>query len=193
MWDGTALRRFAVVAKIALVLALLAGFIGVITLAYTEGEGNLRKSERGLWTEGVRQVLSMMDFGIYEASEAAGGFSKIALIQPDGGTLGVFLTGLVVVIGCYLLRFRFSWWPFHPLLFLIVGTWMGRMAWTSFLLGWVLKTLIVKVGGGRVYHSTKPLFIGFIIGELMIIATRIVVGFIYFQLTGKAGASFWMI
>jgi hypothetical protein len=187
------LRRFAIVAKLAIVLALVAGFVAVITLAYTQGEGNLLKGERSEWTEGVRQVLSMMDFGQYEASEAASGFSKLGLIRPDGKILGLVIAGVIAVVGCYLLRFRFSGWPLHPLFFLVVGTSVGGQAWTSFLLGWVIKTLVVKVGGGRVYRSVKPLFIGFIMGEFMIIATVLVVGLIYNAITGLEPMSFWMI
>lgn len=187
------LRRFAIVAKVAILVALLAGFVGGLTLAYTRGEGNLQKGERGEWTSGVRQVLTMMDFGTYEASEQASGFSKLSLVQPDAGMLGLVLTGLAVVIGCYMLRFRFSWWPLHPLFFIIVGTAAGGSAWASFLLGWVVKTLIVKVGGGRVYHSVKPLFVGFIIGEFMIIATVLIVGYIFYMFTGSDPKTFWMI
>ncbi len=185
------LRRFAVISKVAIVAALLIGFVAVITLAYTHGEGNLIKGERAEWTKGVRQVLAMMDFGQYEASEAAGGFSKLALIRPEGKTMGLVLTGLAAVVGCYLLRFRFAGWPLHPLFFIFVGT--SGSLWTSFLLGWVIKTLIVKVGGGRVYRSVKPLFIGFIIGEFMIIATIIIVGLIYNSITGAEPVNFWMI
>ena len=187
------LKRFAVVSKVAIVAALLIGFVAVITLAYTQGEGNLLKGERAEWTKGVRQVLSMMDFGQYEASEAAGGVAKLALIRPEGKTLGLVATGLCTVIGCYLLRFRFSGWPLHPLFFIVVGTSVGGQAWTSFLLGWVIKSLIVKVGGGRVYRSAKPLFIGFIIAEFMIIATILIVGLIYNTITGSEPISFWMI
>ena len=187
------LRRFAFVAKIAVLVALVVGFVSVLTVGYTKGGGNLLKGERAEWTEGVRQVLTLMDFGQYEASEQASGLSKLALVKPDGGMLGIVLTGLVVVIGAYLLRFRFSKWPLHPLFFLVLGTSVGSMAWASFLLGWAIKTLIVKVGGGRVYHSVKPLFVGFIIGEFMIIATMLIVGFFYNIMTGAEAPTFWMI
>jgi hypothetical protein len=187
------MRRFAAVAKVAIVITLVCGFLTVITLAYTQGSGNLMKGERAEWTEGVRQVLAMMDFGQYEASEAASGLSRLALVRPEGEVLGVVLTGLVAVISCYLLRFRFARWPLHPLFFIVAGTNVGSMAWTSFLLGWAIKSLIVKVGGGRVYRSVKPLFVGFIIGEFMIIATILIVGLIYNSITGGEPMSFWMI
>lgn len=187
------MRRFAVLAKVAIMIALVCGFVTVIALSYTQGAGNLSKGERAVWTEGVRQVLSMMDFGRYEASEAATGLAKLGLIRPDAGVVGLVVIGLLAVVGCYLLRFRFSGWPLHPLFFIVVGTSVGNKAWASFLIGWVIKTLIVKVGGGRVYRQVKPLFVGFIIGEFMIIATILVVGLIYNSITGGEPQSFWMI
>jgi hypothetical protein len=187
------LRRFAFVAKISIVISLVVGFVSVLILAYTQGAGNLLKGERAVWTEGVRQVLTMIDFGTYAASESASGVAKLGLLQPDGSVVGFLFTGLAVVIGCYLLRFRFSWWPLHPLFFIVIGTSVGSSAWASFLLGWVIKTLIVKVGGGRVYHSVKPLFVAFIIGEFMIITTVLIVGFIFNLITGNDPVNFWMI
>ncbi len=187
------LRRFAVVSTMAIIVAMVIGFGAVIMLAYTQGEGTLLRGERAEWTQGVRQVLSMMDIGQYEASEAANGFSKLALIRPDGKALKLVLTGIVAVVGCCLLRFRFTRWPLHPLFFIVLGTSVGIRAWTSFMLGWVIKTLIVKIGGGRAYQGAKPLFVGFIIGEFMIIAVTLIVGLIYNAVTGGEPASFWMI
>ena len=191
--NGVNLRRFALASKVAIAVALVAGFVAVLTLAYSEGEGTLGGGERGAWSQAVSQVLTMKDFGQYEASEAAHGVSRLALIRPDGDTVGLVLTGLVVVIACYLLRFRFAKWPLHPLFFVVLGTGCSRYAWLSFLLGWVIKTLIVKVGGGGVYRTVKPLFIGFIMGEFMIIALMLVVGMIYHAITGNNPISTWIL
>ena len=43
---------------------------------------------------------------------------------------------------------------------------LGPFVW-SFLLGWLIKVLVVRFGGGRVYNNLKPLFIGLIIGDLL--------------------------
>jgi hypothetical protein len=179
------LQRFAIAAKIAIVAALAVGFAAVITIAYTKGGGNLNKTERAVWTQGVNQVLGMKDFGQYEASEAASGVARLGLVRPDGGTVRLVLTGLVVVIACYMLRFRFAKWPLHPLFFLVLGTGASSMSWTCFLLGWLIKTLVVKVGGSRVYRLAQPLFIGFIMGEFMCLAMAFAFGLIYRLVTGN--------
>lgn len=187
------LPRFAVAAKITIAIALMIGFAGVVTIAYTKGEGNLLNTERTVWTQSVRQVLSMMDFGQYEASEAAHGFAKLSLIKPDGSTVGLVLAGLVAVIVCYMLRFRFTKWPLHPLFFVVLGTPIATYTWMFFLLGCLFKTLIIKLGGGRAYGKLKPLFAGLIAGEFMCIALVFIVGSIYHAVTGKPPATFWMV
>ena len=61
----------------------------------------------------------------------------------------------------------FFWWPFHPLGFLAQGGWnMGAM-WFSFFLAWVVKTAVLRLGGGRAYKSTRHFFIGMIVGVLV--------------------------
>ena len=75
-----------------------------------------------------------------------------------------------------LLRFRFAWWPLHPVIFLMWGSWTTVLTWGSFLIGWVIKVLIVRFGGGRTYQSQKPLFIGMIMGEIVAVAMVLLVG-----------------
>ena len=186
------LGRFAVAAKAAILVAVVIGFYMVITMAYSgNGEGNISRGERTLWNNAAQEVLTMVDFGHYEASEAARGLSKLGLLHPDAKVTSLVLVGLVLVVGCYMLRFRFARWPLHPLFFVVLGTNISRFAWISFLLGWAFKALLVKVGGGRMYRSAKPLFIGFIIGEFMMVALMLVVGLIYYLNTGEAPVSFW--
>jgi len=179
------LRRFAVAAKIAIAIALVFGFAAVVTIAYTKGQGNLLNTERAVWTQSVREVLMMIDFGRYESSQAAHGFAKLSLVKPDGTVVGLVLAGLVAVTVCYMLRFRFTKWPLHPLFFIVLGTDIAKYTWMFFMLGCLFKSLIVKLGGGRAYKRMKPLFAGFIVGEFMLMALVFIVGLIYHSVTGK--------
>jgi hypothetical protein len=179
------LRRFAAASKIAIVVALAVGFAAVIAIAYTKGEGNLLNTERAVWTQSVRQVLTMIDFGQYEASQAAQGFARLSLIKPDGDTVGLMLAGIVAVTVCYMLRFRFTKWPLHPLFFVVLGTSIATFTWMFFLLGCLFKTLIIKLGGGQAYKKMKPLFAGLIVGEFTLLALTFIVGLVYHSVTGK--------
>ena len=44
---------------------------------------------------------------------------------------------------------------------------MGQMMAVSFLLGWLLKTLMTRYGGAGAYQRFKPLMIGLIAGDLV--------------------------
>ncbi len=58
-------------------------------------------------------------------------------------------------------------WPLHPIGLLIAPTWQGRMTFGSVFLGWLLKMLLLRYGGGRLYEKAKPFFIGLIMGEVV--------------------------
>lgn len=58
-------------------------------------------------------------------------------------------------------------WPLHPVALLFVGNWYAHRIGFSVLLGWLLKTLIVHYGGARTFRSSKALFLGLILGEVV--------------------------
>ncbi len=63
------------------------------------------------------------------------------------------------------LRLRFTWWPLHPIGYLMLDTFPAAQLWFSIFLGWLAKLLIVRFGGSRAYAAAKPFFIGLIVGE----------------------------
>ena len=72
----------------------------------------------------------------------------------------------------------------HPVLFLVAGTYPCLNAWFSFLLGWGVKQLIVRFGGGGVYQRFKPFFVGLISGEILIIGVSLLVDFLHYWIFG---------
>jgi hypothetical protein len=77
-------------------------------------------------------------------------------------TFGFVLTGLLAF-----LRLRFSWWPLHPVGYLLVNTSPIRWGWFSFFVGWCVKSLVVRFGGAKLYTSLKPFVIGIVVGEAL--------------------------
>lgn len=57
-----------------------------------------------------------------------------------------------------------GWFPFHPLGFAVASTYRVMHPWFSIFLGWSFQVLIIKFGGPRVYNSSKPFFLGLILG-----------------------------
>jgi len=57
-------------------------------------------------------------------------------------------------------------WPIHPIGLLMVNTFYSNEAWFSVFLGWLIKVIILRYGGARLYRSARPVFLGLIMGEV---------------------------
>lgn len=123
-------------------------------------------------------------------AEAASGLQKISLISPDHEALAYVVLAMAGVIVFSMMRFRFTWWPLHPVLFCVWSTYPMTQTMYSFLIGWMIKELIVRFAGGKVYQDLKPLFLGLVIGELLAGALGILIGVIYYLVTGNQPQGF---
>jgi len=119
-----------------------------------------------------------------EAQETTG-LAKLRLARAEEGFWRFFLYGAVVVAGCALLRLRFTWWPFHPLPFLLISTWTLSRFYVSFFLGWIIKITLLRIWGGKVFIRSKPFFMGVITGQVVAAGLWVTVGGIYYVCTGK--------
>jgi hypothetical protein len=76
-----------------------------------------------------------------------------------------FGVGLIFTTFLYFMRARFWWWPFHPLGY-AAGTWWPLTIWWSvFLVGWIIKSRIIRYGGIKLFLLLRPFFLGLIFGE----------------------------
>ena len=80
--------------------------------------------------------------------------------QPHREFLWAAGTGTALVLLCYGLRLKYSWWPIHPILFAIIGTFPSAHFAASFFLGWLINAAVMHFGGGKAYRASKPIFIG---------------------------------
>ncbi|MBD3181538.1 hypothetical protein GF312_04545 [Candidatus Poribacteria bacterium] len=93
------------------------------------------------------------------------------LAYPSNGdipALSFMGIGFLFTIILLFLRTRFFWWTLHPLGYALADDYSMQWFWASLLMGWMLKTIILKYGGIRKYRSAFPLFIGLILGEFVI-------------------------
>lgn len=63
------------------------------------------------------------------------------------------------------MRIYFTWWPFHPVGYLLAYSDPIARCWVSIFLGWLAKVLIVRFGGSSLFRSAQPFFIGLLVGE----------------------------
>ena len=73
--------------------------------------------------------------------------------------------GICVTMLLTFLRWRFLWWPLSPIGYAVSGSYTMNIFWLSFLIGWVLKRMLLTQGGLKTYRQMIPLFFGLILGE----------------------------
>lgn len=121
---------------------------------------------------------------------AATGWESLSLVQPIDDAVLFACLGGALVLGTSVARLRLSWWPLHPIAFLIWDTYPIAMFGASFLLGWMVKATVVGLTGARGYHAVKPLMIGVIAGELLSGLFWMATGVAYYFVTGQASVSY---
>lgn len=112
--------------------------------------------------------------------------------HPQGANmLGWFCRiGGFILMGIFMLmRYRFLWWPLHPLGFAIGGVDWIQVLWFSIFLVWLLKMLILKYGGIKPFRILRPLFLGFVLGQYSAASLWFIIDLI----TGHTGnVVFWI-
>jgi hypothetical protein len=193
---GLKVPRMLALGAVAMVVALVLGFLGQTNSLYSKGTKNdelpLQRVDQRL-DQSTRALAALRETGLFEQAESTRGLAKLGLVGKNAGharELGWLAFGMVGVLALSLMRFRYTWWPLHPVIFLMWGTWTSQMVWVPFLLGWVVKTAIVRYGGGRTYQQLKPLFIGMIMGEIVVVTVTLAIGFIYYMATGLVPKSY---
>ncbi|MBI2951835.1 hypothetical protein HYY27_07070 [bacterium] len=82
------------------------------------------------------------------------------------------------------LRYRFTWWPIHPIGLTVSGTNFTNSAAISVFLVWVVKGIILRVGGVTLYNRYRPLFIGILVGYAVGVTISFVVDVVWFPGNG---------
>lgn len=123
-------------------------------------------------------------------SMTVSGLERFAAIHPNMLYVGWGIAGVVLSVGMTLLRLVFAWWPLHPVCFLVWGTNPGMFFAASFLIGWAIKSAVVKMSGVKGYRGAKPLMLGLIAGDLLAALTWALVGTIYHLATGLVPLSY---
>jgi hypothetical protein len=94
--------------------------------------------------------------------------------------IGAALMGLLTYV-----RYRFVWWPIHPIGFATGTFYIMNWVWFSVFLAWSFKTIILKYGGSSMYGKSRPFFLGLIIGQIVVAGQWWIIDFF----TGKFGNS----
>jgi hypothetical protein len=135
---------------------LLASAVGILSLFWTTLFANYRGSGGPLLSWFPQSAFDRLRGWLYNPK--GGDSPAIAFTM-----IGFFLTLLLSA-----LRMRFIWWKLHPAGYPLCASWTMNLLWFSVLLGWAIKTIILKYGGIRVYRKALPFFLGLILGEFIV-------------------------
>lgn len=80
-------------------------------------------------------------------------------------------------------RHQFLWWPLSPLGYMLSANWKTGHIFLSAFLAWLCKCLMLKYGGPRLYLSSRPFFMGMILGEIAAAGSWLAIDF----LSGRTG------
>ena len=130
-------------------------------------------------------VSKLTTYGELDKVNSMGPLERLASIRPERKFLTAAGVGVALMVGFSAMRLRFTWWPFHPFMFLVWGTWAMGYFGPSFLLGWMIKTVAVRFGGGRMYERLKPFMIGAVAGDLLSGSMSMGVAAVYYFATGS--------
>jgi len=87
------------------------------------------------------------------------------------------------------MRYRLLWWPIHPVAYPISAVWLMECLWFSIFLAWIIKAVLTRYGGNKIYKASKPFFLGLILGQLVAAGLWFVIDLI----TGHTGNQvFWI-
>ena len=102
------------------------------------------------------------------------------LIGAETGTdwinTGFMAVGSLFMILLIWLRRVFVWWPLHPIGYTMLSSWASFKLWTSIFLGWMMKYILVKYGGLRMYRQARPVFFGLVLGEMICAGIWAIIG-----------------
>jgi len=108
---------------------------------------------------------------------------------PDWQYIGFTGIGAAFTIFLFIMRLKFLNFPLHPLGFAFSTIMLTNALWFSVFLSWLIKSIILKYGGIKIYEKFKGFFIGLIIGQFVISGLFLIVDFF----TKKSGNNlFWV-
>ena len=148
---------------LAILITLCSAYWMFLYLSYEYGGLNMP----GWWWQSSSRT------GLDYAANMIQNPSTIGLGEWMFFTMGSALMWLLVNV-----QQRFLWWPIHPLGLAISGTvFTTATMWFNVFLAWLIKSTVLKYGGGRLYRETRFFFMGIIVGSFTTQGTWLIIDF----------------
>ena len=132
---------------LALAVALVAAVWTIMSLSHDYGNLNLK----------------IRSGGGYEYAESL-------IRTPTAPHLWAWINtgiGAAIMAALTIARRFYVWWPLHPIGYAIGPINVMDALWFNLFLAWLIKILVLKYGGVKLYRATRPFFMGLILGAFV--------------------------
>ena len=149
---GANRQRVTTAVGLATVLGCYAGLWALLHLCFREGVEQMGEPVKRLAPGGWHLVNGWINNPL----------------GPNWVGLGGIVFGFGFASLLMAMRFRFVWWPFHPIGYAIAADWTTGLIWLPLLLGWSAKMLVMRYLGPKAYRQGLPMALGAILGEFAV-------------------------
>ncbi len=166
--SGLPRRRFLPLAAATLLVALLVATATTLILSYARGG------------------VSLSSWLFSGCPRAAFTYAAASLQNPVGFSLSWWLwmvAGGTIMWALNTVHMRFIGWPLHPLGYAIAPTQPVQDLWFSILIGWLIKVVVLRYGGYRVYDRAIRFMLGLLLGQFLACTAWLIVD----AITGATG------
>jgi hypothetical protein len=164
-------RKIAVVIWGALALGFVLSVADTLYLGYAHGAYNLgnmglRKVAPNAFNSAVKAIRNPIPMG------GKGGVAKWAAV------------GMLAMAILTMVRYWVPSWPFHPIGLAIQGNYGVTKTVFSILIVWAIKSILLRIGGAKLYDRCKPFFIGLLAAQAVSTALVFGIDWIWFPMRG---------
>ena len=154
---GRERRRLLGATGLAMLIGFLVSAVYIVHLGYEEGAFNFNSWEINRAPESHFQgtVNAIKD-------RKPGPF-----FQEKPEEMVFFGIGGLLMTGLIFMRYRYVWWPLHPVGLALSGSWAARRTSFTNFIAWLIKLIMLKVGGPALYQKSRPLFVGLLVGYVL--------------------------
>ncbi len=141
-------KQLGWVMALAFLLGGIASYWAALHLTFDYGDNAMTRHNWGQWRELAARVGNP---------------------QPPNYP-GIAFMGVGVIFTAFLtlMRMRYTWWPFHPAGYALGMNFGVDYFWLCMLISWLMKLVILRWGGYKVYARVIPFMIGVVLGEYCI-------------------------
>lgn len=180
---------------VALFMGLVIALAWCLWFQYDGGQANMNYNSRTKAAPSAHRSMievseNLIAQGSLEQSLSISGWERFSNISLNGPAMTAFAIAFLATLALTFARLRLTKWPLHPVALAVGAAWGTGYVAQSMLIGWLIKTIVVKYGGEKAVNKVKPFMIGIICGELLSAFLGSLLQTIYYFWTGEIPGRF---